>query len=428
MRKYGRILAGLAFALGPMGFAWCQHAALTPEQIYDRISPSVWLVEADHGDGAGSMGSAVVIGTASLITNCHVIDKAKSIFVSHDRRRIPARLEYRDPVRDLCQLEARGIAAPVVLIASARTLRPGSKVYAIGNPRGLELTISDGLVSGLRHDQAGELQYIQISVPISPGSSGGGLFDVHGRLVGVTTAGLRDSQNLNFALPADWIADLARRSADPNLARLAPAPPQAPAVPSDPAEPPPATPQPGLAISVGRRFEYRVRDRLTGVERTVTYEVDKVDGERVRFNSGSRIETPQGVVIELNAPIAGEMDVAMPPGGWVQPGTRSGATWTASYHNNFSHERVGMQVRARAGNTTAIRVGDREVQALRVEIEGYTTRGGRSLERDPTGPYQAVVWYAPEIGRVVRFEARSRGGVGGAVFIVDELAELVNIR
>jgi S1-C subfamily serine protease len=82
----------------------------------------------------------------------------------------------------------------------------GERVYAIGAPEGLELTISEGLVSGLREYE--NVRVIQTSAAISHGSSGGGLFDVNGRLIGITTFSLKEGQNLNFALPGEWIQAL----------------------------------------------------------------------------------------------------------------------------------------------------------------------------------------------------------------------------
>ena len=84
-------------------------------------------------------------------------------------------------------------------------------MFAIGSPQGLELTISDGIVSGMRDLPQGRV--IQTTAPISPGSSGGPLFDAYGRLVGIMTFQHRSGQNLNFAVPADWIADMRSRSA-----------------------------------------------------------------------------------------------------------------------------------------------------------------------------------------------------------------------
>ncbi|HVE54112.1 MAG TPA: serine protease, partial [Ramlibacter sp.] len=179
--------AALAAAL-VTGAAHGQGPALSAEELYERIAPSIWLVESHKGGNAGGIGSAVVIAPGTLITNCHVVEGARLLAVVHGDRRFPAHLQHRDPVRDLCQLRAPGVDARPVPIAGSLNLRVGAKVYALGNPKGLELTLSDGLVSALRRNRTGELEYVQISVPISPGSSGGGLFDTAGRLVGITTS------------------------------------------------------------------------------------------------------------------------------------------------------------------------------------------------------------------------------------------------
>ncbi len=121
-----------------------------------------------------------------------------------------ATLKYADPDRDLCQLSVPELKAPAIAFGSAKKLKVGQRVYAIGTPKGLELTLSEGLVSSLRQYEGS--QYIQTSAAISPGSSGGGLFDDQGRLVGITTFQVIDGQNLNFALPVEWISELPNRS------------------------------------------------------------------------------------------------------------------------------------------------------------------------------------------------------------------------
>lgn len=73
--------------------------------------------------------------------------------------------------------------------------------WAVGSPRGLEHTLGDGLISGLRSTKLG--RYVQTSAPISPGSSGGGLFDEAGNLLGIRTFMLKESQALNFAIAAE---------------------------------------------------------------------------------------------------------------------------------------------------------------------------------------------------------------------------------
>jgi hypothetical protein len=189
-------------------------AALPPDQVYAKVAPSVWRVfVADANGKVFGLGSAVVIGKETLLTNCHVVAQAKRIAVNHDNVNVEARLQYADPAHDMCQLTARNLAAPVVELANSDTLAVGQRVYALGNPKGLELSLSDGLVSALRKDKQNALALIQTTAPISPGSSGGGLFDEEGRLLGLTTLYLKEAQNLNFAVPINWLRELPARSA-----------------------------------------------------------------------------------------------------------------------------------------------------------------------------------------------------------------------
>jgi hypothetical protein len=92
-------------------------------------------------------------------------------------------------------------------------------VFAIGNPRGLERTLSEGLVSALRPEA--KTNVIQTTAAISPGSSGGGLFDARSRLVGITTSMRKNSQSLNFAHPTEWVLELLSGKSEPEAASTA---------------------------------------------------------------------------------------------------------------------------------------------------------------------------------------------------------------
>jgi serine protease Do len=193
-------------------FASLAHAA-DPAELFEKLSPSVWVVVAvDRNGSTLGSGSGVVIGAERMVTNCHVLKKAASMHVKRENTAHAARLEFADVDRDLCTLKVKNLSAPAVNIGALSSVRVGQKVIVIGAPRGLELTLSDGLVSALRRDQDDAVELIQISAPISPGSSGGGLFNMNGDLLGITTSSLRDSQNLNFATPSEWIKDIASRS------------------------------------------------------------------------------------------------------------------------------------------------------------------------------------------------------------------------
>jgi serine protease Do len=201
-------------------------AALTPAQVYALVAPSVWRVQTYDVDGLPlGLGSAVVVDNEALATNCHVLARAKKVVVRHEKISVEARLEMWDTARDVCRLRAPGLAAPAVRLAPTAGVAIGANVYAIGTPRGLELTMSAGLVSSLRRNASGQVVLVQTSASISRGSSGGGLFDENGALVGLTTIGsvTGDAQNLNFAIPADWIAELPERHARLNKSTAAPA-------------------------------------------------------------------------------------------------------------------------------------------------------------------------------------------------------------
>jgi tetratricopeptide (TPR) repeat protein len=186
-------------------------AANTPEQIFAQVSPSVVVVDIVDATGKSiGLGSGIVIGAGQVITNCHVAQKGNSLQVRQASKIFKATLQFADPDRDLCQLSAPDLQVPPIALGTAKKLRVGQRVYAIGAPQGLELTLSEGLVSSLRPYEGS--QYIQTSAAISPGSSGGGLFDDQGRLIGITTFYLAEGQNLNFALPVDWIGELPKRT------------------------------------------------------------------------------------------------------------------------------------------------------------------------------------------------------------------------
>jgi serine protease Do len=215
-----------------------QPQSMSPEKLYRYLSPSVWVVRTYDADGLSiATGSAVVTGPETLLTNCHVLKTAKRVVVRNDNLQHDARLQYIDVARDMCQITARNLRAPSVMLADSDQLSVGQKVFALGSPRGLELTLSDGLISALRRDEDNRsLMRIQTSAPISHGSSGGGLFDSAGQLIGITTSGFDDAQNLNFAIPINWLRDLAARS-DAALRTARPSAPAATAAVIPPSQP-----------------------------------------------------------------------------------------------------------------------------------------------------------------------------------------------
>jgi hypothetical protein len=164
----------------------------------------------------------VVIAPGRVVTTRHVIEDGASFRVEHGAEKWPAKLVGVAADHDLAEFSVAGLAAPAVTVRDSSSLAVGERVYAIGAPEGLELTISEGLISGLRDFDKGRV--IQTSAAISPGS-GGGLFDSEGRLVGITTFYLKEGQSLSFAPPAEGTLALDRQppTAAPTASEGAPA-------------------------------------------------------------------------------------------------------------------------------------------------------------------------------------------------------------
>ncbi len=157
-----------------------------------------------------ALGSAVEIQGGHLVTSEHVVNDAASLRVQQAGSVWPATIAACDDRHDLCLLEAIGLDAPGVPLRLATPVRAGETVFAIGAPEGLDLVISEGLVSGLRTIR-GEAELV-MTAPVSQGSSGGGVFDQKARLLGLTAAQISNGEDLNLAVPAEWIAALIARA------------------------------------------------------------------------------------------------------------------------------------------------------------------------------------------------------------------------
>ena len=180
---------------------------LSPEDLFKKVERSVFVVLATQSEAELRVrnvmqGSAIAISDHLLLTNCHVVKDRAIIKLWQDGKRADAKLVAGDEKTDRCLLRADQITlTPITGVREVSSLAIGEHVFAIGAPINLERTLSEGLISGIRPGAGRTL--VQTSAPISPGSSGGGLFDDRGNLVGITTLGSRNSaQNLNFAIAA----------------------------------------------------------------------------------------------------------------------------------------------------------------------------------------------------------------------------------
>jgi ribosomal protein S16 len=198
-------------------FAFLLFSIVTPfasaqESIADliiRIKPSVAKIVVYDAQGKQiATGSGFFISQTKAITNKHVVVGAKTIEIkTFDGSVIYANAIQNVSGIDIAVLEFSSSGKTIKpLLIAANSPREGDRIVVFGSPLGLEGSVSDGIVSATRKIAKGE--YLQITAPISPGSSGSPVLDMSGRVVGVATLNIEGGQNLNFAIPAQQVASL----------------------------------------------------------------------------------------------------------------------------------------------------------------------------------------------------------------------------
>ncbi|MCW8805178.1 MAG: trypsin-like peptidase domain-containing protein [Ignavibacteriaceae bacterium] len=184
---------------------------MEPEEIFEKVNNSIVTVFAyDDQDIKISQGSGVIIDTGLVVTNFHVYQGCNKIRIQHYGKEYNInRIIGVDIENDviICLTDKELVPLEIEL---ANETRIGERIYAIGSPLGYENSITEGLISGIRAIDDGNL--LQISTPISFGSSGGAVINSRGKLIGISTAGYLYS-DINFAIPINKIYSLASNCA-----------------------------------------------------------------------------------------------------------------------------------------------------------------------------------------------------------------------
>ena len=189
---------------------------MSVRQIAANAQRAVATVRAYKDGEEFSLGSGFFIREDGvLVTNLHVVAGADSVSVEIDSGEIYDNVFAlsTDERRDLILLQIPATKLFTLNIADDRSTEVGDSVYVIGNPLGLEGTFSDGMLSAKRVEDG--VAYLQVTAPISQGSSGGPVLDSAGQVIGITTLTYAEGQNLNMAVPARHAADLLALASDP---------------------------------------------------------------------------------------------------------------------------------------------------------------------------------------------------------------------
>lgn len=176
--------------------------SLTAREIARRTMPSVVLILTRVGRNSVAQGSGFFVTEDLIATNYHVIKGASEISIKMMGQKNTyevTEIVTKDEERDLVLLRAEGVKSKPLPLANS-TISIGDQVFVISSPEGLEGTFSQGIVSALRGKD-----YIQITAPVSHGSSGGPVVNERGEVIGVTVGGIEEGQNLNFAIPIHYL-------------------------------------------------------------------------------------------------------------------------------------------------------------------------------------------------------------------------------
>lgn len=182
----------------------------TAQQIAKKAFPSVVLLVMEDANGQPlSLGSGFFVQEGEIASNLHVVEGASRGYakiVGQTTKYDIEGISGIDPERDLVILKSSVARSLPMSLGNSDTVEVGEPVYAVGNPQGLESTFSQGIVSSIR--QIGSDKLLQITAPISPGSSGGPVLNSNGEVIGVSVATFVGGQNLNFAIPSNYIKAL----------------------------------------------------------------------------------------------------------------------------------------------------------------------------------------------------------------------------
>jgi serine protease Do len=179
----------------------------------DAIDPRANLLRSLLGAGPGAprpdLGSgAIVSKDGYIVTNMHVIENAGAVQVHlNDGRTLPAKFVGADRIADVAVLKIDGGDLQPLAFGDSDDVRTGQMVIAVGNPFGLQETVTKGIISGKGRRMMSEAanEFFQTDAPINPGNSGGPLVDLNGRIIGVNNAVVQNTDGIGFAIPSNTV-------------------------------------------------------------------------------------------------------------------------------------------------------------------------------------------------------------------------------
>jgi S1-C subfamily serine protease len=179
------------------------------EILQDASTSGGQLLSYSMSGTATPIGMAMEIDQNQMVTTCHAIPAGAKLVVKVAGQMHPAELSITDEQLDLCRLLVPGFGTPPLRLATDDA-KAGDPIVAVGvNAKG-EIAATEGTVTQVRTTPLGKV--LEVSMPIAPTASGGGIFNLQGQLVGLATTPHTFGANLNIALPVSWVAQMRSRT------------------------------------------------------------------------------------------------------------------------------------------------------------------------------------------------------------------------
>lgn len=206
-------LVAASLLLAPMA---CGQTSLTPAQIAKRVSPSVVTIQGKTESGSVVGSGFVISKDGKIVTNLHVIRDVRTASVQLGNGEVFDSLSVlaTDERRDLAIVHIAGFDLPALELGNSNNVAAGEPVVIVGSPRGLDGTVTAGILSSVR-DSGDGFKVLQTDAAVNPGNSGGPLINGKGQAIGVVSFKLRSSEGLNFAVPINYVSGMLNELHEP---------------------------------------------------------------------------------------------------------------------------------------------------------------------------------------------------------------------
>jgi S1-C subfamily serine protease len=184
-------------------------------QITKKVSPGVVLIKGTTSSGEVLGTGFIISSDGKIATNLHVVEGLKNggVQLASGEKFDSFTVLAFDSRKDIAIIKIPGFDLPTVALGNSNNIEVGEQVLAVGSPLGLQGTVTTGVISSLRDDPAGGgFKVLQTDASVNPGNSGGPLINRHAEVIGIVTFKIRGGENLNFAIPINYLRGLSDSS------------------------------------------------------------------------------------------------------------------------------------------------------------------------------------------------------------------------